>query len=104
MLIFGSQEWLPSLPLHLDLYAALNLPPPKFAHLPLILNPDGSKMSKRKGDVAVQDYKVGLFAVVDVNIPTSRSTEKRLGARCSLELAGISGLGICDILFAYRCS
>lgn len=53
-----AQEWLPSLPLHLDLYAALNLQPPKFAHLPLMLNADGTKMSKRKGDVAVQDYRV----------------------------------------------
>jgi glutamyl-tRNA synthetase len=42
--------------LHLDLYAALSLAPPKFGHLPLLLNPDGSKMSKRKGDVQVLDY------------------------------------------------
>lgn len=54
-----SQEWLPSLPLHLDLYAALGLKPPGFGHLPLLLNPDGSKMSKRKGDVQVLDYMVG---------------------------------------------
>ena len=47
-----------SLPLHLDLYAALSLAPPKYAHLPLLLNPDGSKMSKRKGDVQVLDYMV----------------------------------------------
>ena len=51
------QEWLPSLPLHLDLYACLGLRPPQFAHLPLLLNPDGTKMSKRKGDVRVMDYK-----------------------------------------------
>lgn len=53
------KEWLPSLPLHLDLYAALNIKPPQFAHLPILLNPDGTKMSKRKGDVQVMDYKVG---------------------------------------------
>jgi glutamyl/glutaminyl-tRNA synthetase len=29
-----------------------------FGHLPLLLNPDGSKMSKRKGDVSVQDHIV----------------------------------------------
>ncbi|KAJ3483560.1 hypothetical protein NLI96_g6232 [Meripilus lineatus] len=50
-------EWLPSLPLHLDLYAALKLKPPQFAHLPILLNADGTKMSKRKGDVQVLDYK-----------------------------------------------
>lgn len=52
------QEWLPSLPLHLDLYSCLGFEPPQFAHLPLLLNPDGSKMSKRKGDVSVSDYMV----------------------------------------------
>ena len=55
------QEWLASLPLHLDLYAALSLTPPKYGHLPLLLNPDGSKMSKRKGNVQVLDYMVIIF-------------------------------------------
>ncbi|TFK84864.1 glutamyl-tRNA synthetase [Polyporus arcularius HHB13444] len=54
--VIRGEEWLPSLPLHRDLYAALSLPPPQFAHLPILLNPDGSKMSKRKGDVRVLDY------------------------------------------------
>ncbi|KAI0735761.1 glutamyl-tRNA synthetase [Earliella scabrosa] len=54
--VVRGEEWLPSLPLHLDLYAALSLPTPQFAHLPILLNPDGSKMSKRKGDVQVLDY------------------------------------------------
>ncbi|CCL98936.1 uncharacterized protein FIBRA_00943 [Fibroporia radiculosa] len=55
--VLRGEEWLPSLPLHLDLYASLSLTPPQFAHLPLLLNLDGSKMSKRKGDVQVMDYK-----------------------------------------------
>ncbi|EIW86053.1 glutamyl-tRNA synthetase [Coniophora puteana RWD-64-598 SS2] len=54
--VLRGEEWLPSLPLHLDLYAALKLEPPKFAHLPILLNPDGSKMSKRKGDVRVEEF------------------------------------------------
>ncbi|GJJ13835.1 hypothetical protein Clacol_008092 [Clathrus columnatus] len=54
--VFRGEEWLPSLPLHLDLYACFSLSPPQFAHLPLLLNPDGSKMSKRMGDVQVNDY------------------------------------------------
>lgn len=58
LILSTNQEWLQSLPLHVDLYASLNLKPPKFAHLPLLLNPDGSKMSKRKGDVKVSDYMV----------------------------------------------
>ncbi|KAI0825292.1 glutamyl-tRNA synthetase [Trametes gibbosa] len=55
--VVRGEEWLPSLPLHLDLYACLNLPMPQFAHLPILLNPDGTKMSKRKGDVDVLDYQ-----------------------------------------------
>lgn len=60
-LLTVNQEWLPSLPLHLDLYACLGLEQPHFAHLSLLLNPDGSKMSKRKGDVQVMDYMVGVL-------------------------------------------
>ena len=56
--VLRGEEWLPSLPLHLDLYAALKLEPPKFAHMPILLNPDRTKMSKRNGDVQVVDYIV----------------------------------------------
>ena len=44
------------MPKHLWLYRALGLTPPKFAHLPLLVNPDGTKLSKRTGDVRVEDY------------------------------------------------
>lgn len=54
--VIRSEEWLPSLPLHVLLYEALGWDAPVFAHLPLILNPDKSKLSKRQGDVAVEDY------------------------------------------------
>ncbi|KAJ8090370.1 Glutamate--tRNA ligase mitochondrial [Marasmius tenuissimus] len=54
--VLRGEEWLPSLTLHLDLYAHLNITPPKFAHIPVLLNPDGTKMSKRNGDVQVIDY------------------------------------------------
>ncbi|GLB36805.1 putative class-I aminoacyl-tRNA synthetase family protein [Lyophyllum shimeji] len=54
--VLRGEEWLLSYPLHLDLYAALNLPAPQFAHIPILLNSDGTKMSKRKGDVQVVDY------------------------------------------------
>ncbi|KIJ45213.1 hypothetical protein M422DRAFT_30062 [Sphaerobolus stellatus SS14] len=54
--VLRGEEWLPSLPLHLSLYACLSMTPPQFGHLPLLLNPDGSKMSKRMGDVQVAEY------------------------------------------------
>ncbi len=41
---------------HVELYQALGATPPKFAHLPLILNQDGSKMSKRDAGASVGSY------------------------------------------------
>ncbi|GAA5898429.1 hypothetical protein JCM6882_007773 [Rhodosporidiobolus microsporus] len=54
--VLRGEEWLPSTPKHLQLYDALELPRPEFAHLPLLVNPDGSKLSKRTGDVSVEQY------------------------------------------------
>ncbi len=55
--VIRGEEWLPSTPKHVLLYAAFGWEPPKFAHLPLLLNADRSKLSKRQGDVAVEDYR-----------------------------------------------
>ncbi|KAI8889990.1 glutamyl-tRNA synthetase [Backusella circina FSU 941] len=54
--VLRGEEWLSSTPKHLILYKALGWTPPQFAHLPLLLNPDGSKLSKRSGDVHVEQY------------------------------------------------
>jgi glutamyl-tRNA synthetase len=54
--VIRGEEWLSSTPKHLFLYDALGWEPPRFAHLPLLLNPDKSKLSKRQGDVAVEDF------------------------------------------------
>lgn len=51
-----TEEWLPSTPKHILLYEFFGWQIPKWAHLPLLLNSDKTKMSKRKGDVAVEDY------------------------------------------------
>ena len=49
--VIRGEEWLPSAPLHVLLYEAFGWEAPKFAHLPLILRPDGKgKLSKRDGD------------------------------------------------------
>jgi glutamyl-tRNA synthetase len=55
--VIRGEEWLPSTPKHLLLYQYFKWTPPMFAHLPLLLNPDRSKLSKRQGDVAVEDYR-----------------------------------------------
>jgi glutamyl-tRNA synthetase len=49
--VIRGEEWLPSLPLHMMLYRSFGWDPPQFAHLPLLLKPDGKgKLSKRDGD------------------------------------------------------
>ena len=54
--VIRGEEWLPSTPKHIILYKAFGWDMPEFAHLPLLLNPDKSKLSKRQGDVAVEDF------------------------------------------------
>ncbi|MEI7620051.1 MAG: glutamate--tRNA ligase [Candidatus Falkowbacteria bacterium] len=51
-------EWLSSYPKNILLYQALDWTPPKFIHFPLVLNKEGGKLSKRKGDVFVEDYLI----------------------------------------------
>lgn len=49
--VIRGEEWLPSAPLHIYMYQAFGWEAPKFAHLPLLLKPDGNgKLSKRDGD------------------------------------------------------
>jgi glutamyl-tRNA synthetase len=55
--VLRAEEWLPSTPKHLYLCKWLGWEPPLYAHLPLLLNDDRSKMSKRKGDVAAEAYR-----------------------------------------------
>lgn len=54
--IIRGEEWVTSVPKHILIYRALGWEIPEMAHVPLILNSDKSKLSKRQGDVAVEDY------------------------------------------------
>ena len=55
--VLRAEEWLPSTPRHVHLYNALGYDMPLVAHLPIILGPDKSKLSKRHGDVALLQYR-----------------------------------------------
>ncbi len=55
--VLRAEEWLPSIPRHLQLYQAFGWEPPQFAHLPIILAPDRSKLSKRHGATSVLKYR-----------------------------------------------
>ena len=59
--VLRAEEWLPSTPRHLKLYDALGYEPPLFGHLPMILGPDRSKLSKRHGATSVQEYRHAGF-------------------------------------------
>ncbi|MBE0415440.1 MAG: glutamate--tRNA ligase [Dehalococcoidia bacterium] len=55
--VLRADEWLSSTPRHILLYKALGYEPPEFAHLPMILGSDRSKLSKRHGATSVIEYR-----------------------------------------------
>ncbi|OGL77923.1 glutamate--tRNA ligase [Candidatus Uhrbacteria bacterium RIFCSPHIGHO2_12_FULL_54_23] len=55
--VFRGEEWLPSTAKHLLLYEAFGWEQPQFGHLPLILAPDKTKLSKRHGAVSVLAFR-----------------------------------------------
>lgn len=55
--VIRGEEWINSTPKHLLLYEWLGWQPPRYAHLPLLLNPDGTKMSKRRNPTSVEYYR-----------------------------------------------
>ncbi len=100
--VIRGEEWLPSTPKHVLLYRYFGWQPPRFAHLPLLLNPDKSKLSKRQGDVAVEDYKakgylpealINFVALLGWNPGDDREifTLEELVREFSLERVGKSG-------------
>lgn len=55
--VIRGEEWIPSTPKHIALYEMFGWDVPAFAHLPLLVNEKKQKLSKRHGDVSVEDYK-----------------------------------------------
>ncbi|MBL7126020.1 MAG: glutamate--tRNA ligase [Dehalococcoidales bacterium] len=55
--VLRAEEWLSSVPRHKLLYQALGYEMPQLAHLPMILGPDRSKLSKRHGAVSIIEYR-----------------------------------------------
>ncbi|MBM7615328.1 glutamate--tRNA ligase [Alkaliphilus hydrothermalis] len=66
--VIRGEEWLISTPKHVYLYQAFGWNAPQYVHLPNILNADKKKLSKRQGDVAVEDFmKKGYLPEALVN-------------------------------------
>ncbi len=55
--VLRAEEWLPSTPKHIMLYKMFAWEAPQFAHLSLLINEQKQKLSKRHGDVSVEDFK-----------------------------------------------
>lgn len=75
-------EWQISTPKHLLMYQAFGWKAPRYAHLPLIMNSDGSKLSKRQNDIRIQNYKdQGIFPQALLNYITQSGGgfEKEIG-------------------------
>lgn len=66
--VIRGEEWLPSTPKHVILYNSFGWSMPQFIHLPLLLNTDKTKLSKRQGDVSVDSYiKQGYLPSAMIN-------------------------------------
>ncbi|MDD5605760.1 MAG: glutamate--tRNA ligase [Patescibacteria group bacterium] len=66
--VIRGEDHLSNTPKHILLYEALGAPVPQFAHIPLILNPDKTKMSKRTGETNFEQYiKAGYLPEAMIN-------------------------------------
>ncbi|MEW5894900.1 MAG: glutamate--tRNA ligase [Candidatus Omnitrophota bacterium] len=59
--VIRGEDHIPNTPKQILMYQALGFKAPKFAHIPMILNEEGGKMSKRTGAVAVSEYRAKGF-------------------------------------------
>ena len=55
--VIRGEDHITNTPRQILLYRALSAPPPRFAHLPLVLGPDHAPLSKRHGDTSLQQYQ-----------------------------------------------
>ncbi|NXT67709.1 SYEM protein, partial [Chaetops frenatus] len=81
--VLRGTEWLASTSKHLLLYKAFGWEPPQFGHLPLLLNRDGGKLSKRQGDIFLECFaRDGFLPEALLDIVTncgSGFSEKQMG-------------------------
>lgn len=65
--IIRGEDHISNTPKQIFLYQALGFPLPKFAHIPMILGPDRSKLSKRHGATSIRDYRAQGFMAESIN-------------------------------------
>jgi len=66
--VVRGDDHLPNTPRQMQIFYALGLEPPAYAHLPMVMGPDGQKLSKRHGATSVFAYRdLGYFAEALLN-------------------------------------
>ncbi|KAJ5948690.1 hypothetical protein N7454_001997 [Penicillium verhagenii] len=67
--VIRGTEWMPSTPMHMALYNAFKWTPPRFGHVPLLVDKSGQKLSKRNADIDLSSFKdqQGIFPATLVN-------------------------------------
>jgi glutamyl-tRNA synthetase len=97
--VVRAEEWLSSLPKHVQLYRAFGWAPPVFCHLPLLRNADKSKISKRKNPVSLNHYRragylpeaiLNFLSLMSYSMPDEREEFTLEEFVASFDLARIS--------------
>jgi glutamyl-tRNA synthetase len=97
--VVRAEEWLSSLPKHVQLYRSFGWEPPVFCHLPLLRNADRSKISKRKNPVSLNHYRragylpealVNFLALMGFSMPDEREQFALAEFVAALELERVS--------------
>ena len=55
--VMRAQEWIPSTPLHVQMYRSFGWEHPEFCHLPMVNGSDGKKLSKRHGSTSLNEFR-----------------------------------------------
>jgi len=98
-------EWLASFPKNSLLYKSFGWTMPKYIHLPLILNKGGGKLSKRQGDVFVEDYRTkGYLPEAIINFCVllgwhPKDDQEILSLDEIIEKFSIEGMGVSPAVF-----
>ncbi|MBQ3799715.1 MAG: glutamate--tRNA ligase [Treponema sp.] len=66
--VMRAQEWIPSTPLHVQMYRSFGWEHPEFCHLPMVNGADGKKLSKRHGSTSLNEFRArGYLPMAIVN-------------------------------------
>ncbi len=88
--VFRGEEWVSSAPKHLLLYGYFGWTPPKMMHLPLLRNPDKSKLSKRRNPTGILFFRVmGYLPEALLNFLALLANAARDGEDELMDLAAI---------------